>query len=326
MRRAKRAGGSIQRCGSGARPAASSAASSSGALRRCRPARGRRAGRPAWRSRCPAASPGAAAPGQQGPAAARRACERAWAGSAPAGRRRSRRCASSQAPAAVGAMPSDTRKSSARNVAATRRASARGPRKNCRLAPRPAARWPRRPARPRACIAAGPAPVQRVGLGLRTARQQLDLGRDGGGAGAPMSAARPQGARPGSGRSRAPAPARRTPGRRQASAGVWRPAAGSAGRRRSRGAWRAGVSKAPGSRPTQRRIAGRPRRLRIWTDSPPGAGASASRKGRAWRGRRRRTDAGRRTAGRWPGPPDAAGAAIRADLGQPAAGRRSCRS
>ena len=29
----------------------------------------------------------------------------------------------------------------------------------------------------------------------------------------------------------------------------------------------------------QRRIAGRPRRLRIWTDSPPGAGASASRKG-----------------------------------------------
>ena len=49
---------------------------------------------------------------------------------------------------------------------------------------------------------------------------------------------------------------------------------------------------------------------RIWMDSPPGAGQRQPQ-GAAWRGRRRRTDAGRRTAGRWPGPPDAAGAAIR---------------
>ena len=195
-------------------------------------------------------------------------------------------------------------------------APVRGPRKNCRLAPTPsstvassasatsgvycsrASAAPARRPRPADCAAAA-----RPGARWRRRRRAHVHHR-------------PQGARPGSGRSRAPAPARRTPGRRQASAGVWRPAAGSAGRRRSRGAWRAGVSKAPGSRPTQRRIAGRPRRLRIWTDSPARAPAPAA--GGAWRGRRRRTDAGRRTQvaglGRQMQPAQRFGA----DLGQPA--------
>lgn len=86
-------------------------------------------------------------------------------------------------------------------------------------------------------------------------------------------------------------------------------------------------ARTPGSRPTYSGASQTgPRRLRIWTDNPPGAGASARRKGAGWRAARRWPGAGRRTAGRWPGPPGAAGAAIRgARAAASRAGRRSCR-
>src|SRR3546814_4087036 len=70
--------------------------------------------------------------------------------------------------------------------------------------------------------------------------------------------------------------------RHEAIAGVRRPAAGGAGRRRSRGAWRAGTE-AGGEAGSKTMFNGSaqagPRRFRIWIDSPPGTGASASRKG-----------------------------------------------
>ena len=224
-------------------------------------------------------------------------------------------------------MPSDTRKSSARNVAATRRASARAT-EELQAGAHAQQHGGLVGQRDLGRVQGQRARLQRVGLGLRTARQQLDLGRDGGGAGARMSIR---------------TPARRAAGVRaitrscSSTAYAWA-SSGQCGRMASSGRQRrqaaiqrrmaGGCFEGAGLQAhVQRRIAGRPRRLRIWMDSPPGAGASASRKGRAWRGRRRRTDAGRRTAGRWPGPPDAAGAAIRDGPGAASrAGRRSCRS
>ena len=261
------------------------------------------------------ASPGAAAPGQQGQR--RRACERAWAGSAPAGRR-----------AVRGAAPAARRRrrwapcpaTPASPVPATWRrpgAPARGPRKNCRLAPTPSTRWPRRPARPRACIAAGPARR----LAARRPRP------------ADCAAAARPGARWRRRRGACPSThARKARGRGQGdhalllqhgvrlgvvrpvrAYGVQRQAAQAGGDPEAHGGR---VFEGAGPRPTmQRRIAGRPRRLGYgWTVRPRGR---QRQQGRAWRGRRR-TDAGRRTAvaglGRQMQPAQRFGT----DLGQPA--------
>ena len=287
-----------------------------GALRRCRRAAGR-AGRPAWRSRCPCSQSRRGRAGAAGPAAARRACERAWAGSAPAGRRAF--AALRQQPGRrLGAMPSDTRKSSARNVVDPR---ARGPRKK----------------------QAGAHAQQHGGLvGQRDLGRVLQQGQRGALQRRPRPADCAAAARPGA---RWRAPARRMSIRTPAAArgrsgrsrallqhgvrlgvvrpvrayGVQRQAAQAGGDPEAHGGR---VLKAPGSRPVQRRIAGRPRRLRIWMDSPPGRQRQPQGAGVAWAAA---ADGRRATkAGRWPGPPDAAGAAIRDGPRQ--SRRRSCRS
>ena len=240
-------------------------------------ARQGRAGRPAWRSRCPAASParprrGSRASGSAsslrtsvGRVSTRRQAPFAALRQQPARRRRWAPC--------------DTRKSSARTW---RRPGAPVRAGHGRIAgwrPRPAARWPRRPARPRACIAAGQrrAPsASASACGLRGSSSTWGA----------MAAARRMSSR---------TPARRAAGVRaitrscSSTAYAWA-SSGQCGRMASSGRQRrqaaiqrrmaGGCFEGAGLQAhVQRRIAGRPRRLRIWTDSPPGAGASASRKG-----------------------------------------------
>ena len=292
-------------------------------------AAGRRAaaGRPAWRSRCPAASPGAAAPGQQGQRQrVEPANERGQGQHPPAG---APFAALRQQPGAGGGG----------------RHAQRHPQVQC---PQRGGDPATASARATEELQAGAHAQQHGGL-----VGQRDLGRIAAGPARRLAARRPRpadcaaAARPGA-RWRRPArrmsirtPARRAAGVRaitrscSSTAYAWA-SSGQCGRMASSGRQRrqaaiqrrmaGGCFEGAGLQAhVQRRIAGRPRRLRIWMDSPPGAGASASRKGgRGVGGGGGRTQGDEQQVAAW-----AARCSRRSDSGRTwgsRAGRRSCRS